>query len=485
LSWKACENIGAQAIFLVRLLVLARLLAPEDFGLLAIGLTAVGVLRAVTEFGLVPALVQRSSLDRAHYDAAWSADLSRGIMIAVLTALAAPLIASLFAEPRVIPIIRALAFILLIEMAASIKLADLLRNMEFRPLAVVGLSQALVNTAAAIATAPSLGVWALVLGTFCGALTRTVLSYVVAPYKPSFRFSRHHFSQLAHFGRWIMLNSWIVVIGGGLLQVIITRQLGVAELGLFFLASKLAFLPTSIAEQVMGQVAFPLFARIRASDKETIAAFQGLFSATFIIFGPACVLLIVFAPALVENLLGARWQDTVPMIQLLAAASMLGLVEEAVVPLLKGRGTLGKLTSLQFVQSAAVLPLAGLLAHLYGLIGVGYAFLIAIALSQVLGITFVEQMLEKPFHGLLKLLAALGGATAVAGALGVAVLGVVGGLFGLGLALLLFGGGYLAAVLALDHLLRLGIVSRFKLVLSPLSPGVAAPATLAQSGPEE
>jgi len=451
---------------------------------MAIGLTAVGVLRAVTDFGLLPALVQRSSLERAHYDAAWSVRLIRGLAVAVLTALAAPLIASLFAEPRAIPIIRTLAFILLIETAASIKLADLLRNMEFRPLAIVGISQALANTLAAIVAAPSLGVWALVIGTFCGAFTRTALSYVVAPYRPRFGFSRHHFSQLIHFGRWIMLNSWVVVIGGALLQVIITRQLGVAELGLFFLASRLAYLPASVAEQVMGQVAFPLFARIRASKKEMSAAFQGLFSATIIIFAPACALLIIFAPALVEDLLGARWQGTVPMIQLLAAASMAGLVGEAFVPLLKGRGSLGKLTSFQLTESIGVLPLAWLLAHLYGLIGVGYALLVAVAVAQILGIAFVEQMLEKPFHGTLKLLAAIGVATAAAGALGMAVLGAVGGLFGLGLALLLFGGFYLGAILALDHWLQLAIVTRFKLVLSPLSPQMAAQVSAPQNGPQ-
>jgi O-antigen/teichoic acid export membrane protein len=485
LSWKAFETIGAQAIFLVRLLVLARLLVPEDFGLMAIGMTAIGVFRAVTEFGLLPALVQRSSLDKEHYDAAWSAGLLRGFAVCALTALAAPLIASLFGEPRAIPIIQALSIVLLVEMVASIKLADLLRDMEFRPLAIVGLAQALANTLAAVAAAPSLGVWALVLGTLCGGLTRTALSYVVAPYRPSFRLSRHHFSQLIHFGRWIMINSWIVVIGGGLLRVIITRKLGVAELGLFFLASRLALLPAVVASQVVGQVAFPLFARIRASNKETRAAFQGLFSATIIIFVPACVLLIIAAPYIVEEVLGPRWQGTVPMIQLLAAASLLGLFREALVPLLKGHGALGKLTSLELAQSIAVLPLAWILAHLYGLIGVGYAFLVATALAQVLGVIFVEQILEKPFHGTLRLLVAIGATTAAAGALSMAIMGAVGGLFGLGLALFLFAGFYLAAVLALDHWLHLGIVSRLRLVLSPLSSRTPAPAALPRNAPEE
>jgi PST family polysaccharide transporter len=284
-----------------------------------------------------------------------------------------------------------------------------------------------------------------------------------------------------------MINSWIVVIGAGLLRVIITRKLGVAELGLFFLASRLALLPAVVASQVVGQVAFPLFARIRASNNETTAAFQGLFAATIIIFVPACALLLIFAPYLVEEVLGSRWQGTVPLIQLLATASLLGLFREALVPLLKGHGALGKLTSLELAQSIAVLPLAWILAHLYGLIGVGYAFLVAIALAQVLGVIFVEQMLEKPFHGTLRLLVSIGATTAAAGALAMAVMGAVGGLFGLGLALLLFAGFYLAAVLALDHWLHLGIVSRLRLVLSPLSARMAgpAPAMLSRNEPEE
>lgn len=468
LSWKACEHIGTQVIFLVRLVILARLLVPEDFGLIAIGLSAIGVLRAVTELGLLPALVQRSNLDQDHYDSAWTAGLLRGLVVCVLTVLCAPLIADLFAEPRATPIIQALALILLVEMTASIKLADLLRRVDFRPVAFVGLSQALVNTIAAAVTAPTLGVWALVLGALSGAATHTVLSYIVAPYRPSFKVSRQHLFQLVRFGRWILLNGWIVVIGASLLRVIITRKLGVAELGLFFLASKLAFLPAIVASEVVGQVAFPLFARIKSDDKETTAAFQGLFSATFIIFAPACVLLIVVAPNLVDMLLGARWQGTAPMIQILAAASLFGLFGDAAAPLFQGRGAMGKLSSIELIQVLALLPLAWILVDLYGFIGVGYAYVIALAMSQALGIVFIERMLESPFQGILALLSTVAVITAASGLLATLVLKSVTGLLGLSLAVGLSSGFFLATLFIMDRWLDLRIVIRFKLVFSPL-----------------
>ena len=106
--WQAFQMGGVKVLYMVRLLVLAILLTPADFGLIAIALAATGFLLNLTNFGLIPAAVQAKDMDESRYNAVWTFDLIRSVIVTFLTILFAPLIAQIFAEPRAIPIIQAL-----------------------------------------------------------------------------------------------------------------------------------------------------------------------------------------------------------------------------------------------------------------------------------------------------------------------------------------------------------------------------------------
>jgi lipopolysaccharide exporter len=184
LLWKAVQLFGAKLIFLVRLLVLSYLLGPEEFGLIAIALAAIGFLLAVTDFGMSAALVQHGENGNDHFHVAWSVGVIRALAIAIGVFAAAPLIAALFDESRAVDLLRVLCLVPVLDALASIKTAELARRLDFRPLAVIGLGQALANTVAAVGLAHMIGVWALVVGALTGSATQLVLSYFVAPYRP-------------------------------------------------------------------------------------------------------------------------------------------------------------------------------------------------------------------------------------------------------------------------------------------------------------
>jgi O-antigen/teichoic acid export membrane protein len=264
LVWRAIQLVGVKTIFLVRLLILARLLSPDDFGLLAIAVTAIGFLLSVTDFGMIPALVQREQINDQYYNTAWTIGLIRALMISLVVFFAAPVIAKIFAEARATVILQVLAIRPLLDAAASIKLAEVIRNLKFRSLALVKLSEALLNTFVAITLAKSFGVWALVAGALVGSTSYMVISYLLAPHRPELFLSYASVRPLIAFGRWIFLTGLIAVFGGSILNVVISRQLGAVELGLYFLAAKLAFLPAELASEVAGSVAFPLYARLQS-----------------------------------------------------------------------------------------------------------------------------------------------------------------------------------------------------------------------------
>jgi O-antigen/teichoic acid export membrane protein len=470
LFWKGLQLAGTKLLFLGRVLILARLLSPEDFGLLAIATITLGVLLCLTEFGLAPALVQRTVVTERHYHVAWTIGVVRGLVIAGVLALAAPVVVQLFAEPRAVDVVRLLALRPLLTAMASIRVADLTRTLQFRSLAILSLTEALANTLLSIALAPILGVWALVAGTLIGAGAFAVLSYILAPYRPRFALDRVEAGSLMRYGRWIFAAGVSAMAGSFLLQAVISRRLGVEELGLYFLAAKIAFLPYEVASEVIGAVAFPIFARLKSDAEQTARVFRTLLKGTAALLLPTYGLLVAVAPSLVQDLLGPRWAGTVPAIQVLAVAGMLSFLTDVTVPMFKGLGHPQRIAVLETVQGALLISFAWVLAGPYGLVGATLAWLPAIVGCQIVAAVYIQQVVHQPFTSVGVALIGIG-VTSLAGAvLAASVATVVSGAAGLMLAV-----GLSLSVMAwllwtLDRSHNLGLAD----IAAQVFPGVTA-----------
>ena len=396
--WQAFQMGGVKALYMVRLLVLAILLTPADFGLIAIALAATGFLLNLTNFGLIPAVVQAENMDDARYDAVWTFDMTRSAIVTALTVVLAPLIAQIFAEPQAVPIIQVLALRPLIESLMSIKVAALNRNLTFRPLAILKIVEASFNAIISIALAKLLGVWAMVLGMIGGAASMVIASYILAPYKPRISYDWTSVRPLLKFGRWLLVTGIFAMAGNFGLRLVISRQVGAEGLGLYFLAAQLAFLPNEVASEVVGTVAFPLFARLRSQLQQAARAFQAILTGLMALLYPTCALIIVLAPVLVQDVLGAKWQGTVLLIQILGLGAMIALLSDATIPLVKGFGQSYRVTQIELVQSSSLILMVWFFTSRYGTLGAALAWLPAIICVQILCLYFIQDI----FHNSLK-----------------------------------------------------------------------------------
>ena len=396
--WQAFQMGGVKALYMVRLLVLAILLTPEDFGLIAIALSATGILLNLTNFGLIPAAVQAENMNDARYDAVWTFDLMRSLIITVLTILFAPWIAQIFAEPRVVPIIQVLAFRPLLELMMSIRVASLNRDLAFRPLAFLKIIEAIFNAVISIALAKFIGVWAMVFGMIGGAASMVIASYFLAPYRPRLYFDWPSVRPLLKFGSWLLVTGALAMAGNFGLRIIISRQVGAEGLGLYFLAAQLAFLPSEVASEVVGTVAFPLFARLRSSLQQAARAFQAILTGLMALLYPVSALIIVLAPVLVQDILGEKWEGTVPLIQILALVTIIGLIGDATIPLVKGFGQSYRVTQIELVQSSVLVVMMWFFTSRYGTVGAALAWLPAILSVQILCLYYIQDT----FHDSLK-----------------------------------------------------------------------------------
>jgi O-antigen/teichoic acid export membrane protein len=461
LIWRGLAEGAEKVIFLARLFILARLLAPEDFGLLAIGMVALTLTLRLTDFGVVASLIQSPETGKRHLDTAWTINVLRGVGIATLLLVAAPWIADAFGEPRATDIIRALALTALLQAAASIQVAKLNRELRFRGLAAIRLSGAIVNTAVAIALAPSLGVWAMVWGAIAGEFAFMVVSYLVAPYRPRFSFSDKSAKGIARFGRWIFLIGIISVATDSMMRWIIGNRLGVAELGLYFMAWRLAYMPLEMIAGLVNEVAFPVYAQLQSDREKAAAAFRGLLVSVAAIMVPTCVVFAWLVPELVHHVLGDGWQGTVSVMQLLILTSIPILLYEGLAPVLKGLGRPAGIAAIETLHLVVLATLGWTLVGALGLTGAGVVWVIAVLLAQVMSAWFAYQIFNTPFAGLGRPLLAIAIASALATVVADRIVGLFPGIVGLA-------AGILASALVagtvtvfLDRRFGLGILQTF------------------------
>lgn len=398
--WQAGQLGGVKVIYLLRVIVLGRLLAPADFGLFAVALVALDFLMSVTDFGVVPALVHHSEPRRKHYEAAWTIGFLRAVAVAAGLIILAPWVATLFGEPDAAPLLRVLAARPVIEATASIGIAELRKELRFRSLAGLKLTEAVVNASVSILLVADLGLWALVAGPLVAAAAYSILSYVLAPMRPRLRLSGVESQQLARYGRWVLVSAWAALAGGTLLQLGISREFGAAALGLYFLASKLAFLPSDVSNQVVGAVVFPVFAKVQDDARGLGEVFRIAILGLTVLVAPVSLLIVGLAPSLVADVLGEQWVPALPVIRILALVPLLGIVGDVAVSLFRGIGRPDGSAMLDVVQYSLLIGLAWLLGDRYGVAGAAAAWLPAVMVSQILVVPMLRRALDRPFAGL-------------------------------------------------------------------------------------
>jgi O-antigen/teichoic acid export membrane protein len=362
------------------------------------------------------ALVQRSQVSDRHYNTAWTIGMVRAVVVAVMVAAGAPLIAGFFEEPRATDILRVLALGPILAAAASIKMAELTRELRFGRLTMIRLPEAATEAVVSIALAPVLGVWALVAGVLVANLIRLALSYRLAPHRPRIAFDQGSARSLFSFGRWLFALGILGLAGEALLRAVISRRLGTAELGLFYLAVRLAMLPFTSVESIVASIGVPVHARLQTDPRRGARTLQTSLVGMLAVLVPGYGVLIVLAGSVVEEVLGPRWTGAAPLIRILAVAAAIETVGAACTPMLLGLGRPKFVAGLATLKAILLVFGAWTLTGAMGVTGAAVAWLIADAVVAGVWLLSAAITEARPLTGSGMALLAIGVATA-AGAL--------------------------------------------------------------------
>lgn len=433
--WRATTEAATRGFTFIRFIVLAMILTPDDFGLLAIATVSVALPVSLSKLGMVQAAVQHAHPQESHYNSMWTVGFIRGGIITAGLCVAAPLIGEIFKEPRAIDLLRAISFLPLIQAAESGKIAKLIRSLRFRSLALIAIPPVLIETLVAISLAPKFGFWAIAWGALWGASVRVVLSYILAPYRPRFYIDLAAASSLFRFGRWIFITGLIGALGTPVLRAVISRHLGAADLGLFYFATRLAYFAKEGVSAVVADVSFPLYARLQSNKKQVRQTYRATLSAMLALLAPTYALLIALAPSLVGVWFGPKWTNAVGMIQILAVAALVDTFVDATNPMLMGIGRPERRMATKAIRTVVVVLAAWSLTLNYGLVGAAVAVLLAELAGKFASAVFAKEALGQAFTGLVPSATAIAFCATMSGVVSILAVRAVSGTPGLILAI--------------------------------------------------
>jgi O-antigen/teichoic acid export membrane protein len=322
--WVAWGSGAAAVLKVVVLVVLARLLSPEDFGVVSAALIVIGFSLTFSQLGLGPALVQRPILEPRHVSTAFVASTIIGFLVAGLVWLAAPLLAEFFRMDGFAPVVRGLALLFPIKGISSVAENLLQRDLRFRFLAN---SDVLTNSVGYGLTAIALaflgwGPWALVIAQLTQATMRAVIVMGVSRPLLSPRPSWDAFRELMGYGAGYSVASIGVIAANQVDNMVVGRWLGAYALGLYSRAYQLMAVPSALLGDVLDKVLFPTMARVQDDPQRLASAYLQGTGLIALVTLPIGVVAAVLAPDLVTVTFGSRWEALVPPFQVLVVGMM-------------------------------------------------------------------------------------------------------------------------------------------------------------------
>ncbi len=393
-TWMVLAVLVQRSVGLLSTLVLARVLVPHDFGIVAMAMSFVALLEMLGSFGFDLALIQRQTTERRYWDTVWTLEVILGICVAGIMIAGAQPVAAFFKEPALVKVLCVLAIGSVAQGFQNIGLVAFRTEMrfdrEFRFFTAKKLVSFLVTVPLAIALD---SYWALVIGQTVGRIAGTALSYWVHPYRP--RLSLAAGRELFHFSKWLLAISFVQYLRDRSSDWIIGRAAGPAALGSFNVSYELACLPSTELIAPINRAVFPAYAQLAKEGGDALRReYLSVIAMIVLIATPAILGIAATAALLVPVLLGPNWSQAVPVLMLLGFFGFTSMIQSNAhaAYLALGRADIpAKLNSLNVaVQLAAVIPLT----HKYGIVGTAAAYLITAALTIPLSLGVVLRMLK-------------------------------------------------------------------------------------------
>lgn len=383
IAWNLANMVVSRGASVIFTLFLARFLAPEAFGLMAMIAICYALADVLMTSGFGQAIIRQKDLEDVDLSTAFVTNLAFSVAIYLALYFAAPWVARFYEQPELIPLIRVTGFVLFINAFKVVQLALLNRAMDFKTLMRINSTATIIaGTIAVLMAYAGLGVWSLVGQFMIAAAVSTTLLWLSGSWHPSLRFSMPAFRRMFGFGSKLTIESTLNVLYENSYVLVIGRVFNAEATGLYYFAKRIRDLIVDQLNSAVQQATYPAMAQLQDELEGLRRMYRIVLQLLFYITAPSLLLVAVLAGPLFEIAFDPRWQAAIPYLQLLCIAGILLPIHTVNFNMLKVRGRTDLVLYTGVTKKAIHLVLLAISIP-FGLIGIVAGQILAAVLSSI------------------------------------------------------------------------------------------------------
>lgn len=374
--WSSMQVVGTQGLGILFSLILARLLLPAEFGLIAMLGIFMGLGTTLISGGLTQSLIRSENLDEEDYSTVFYFNLVGSILVYLIVFFAAPLIAAFYNQSLLTIVARVYSITFIINAFAAIQTTRLTKILDFKTQLKVSIPSLILGSSVGIVLAfTGYGVWSLVWSAIVQATASTMQLWYWAKWRPLWVFNVEKFKYHFNYGFKMMLSGLLEVVFLNAYVIIIGKFFAPAQVGFYSRANSLSMLPVGIINTVVTRVTFPLFSSIQNEEERLKTVYIKIMQMVIFLVAPILILLAVLAEPLFRFLLTEKWLPAVPYFQILCFTAIMYPIHGYNLQILVVKGRSDLFLKLEILKKIMITVII-LISFRYGIYGLLYGGLI-------------------------------------------------------------------------------------------------------------
>ena len=323
LAWSMIERFATQGVQFLFGIILARLLSPDDYGVIAMPLVFLAIAQCIIDSGFSTALIRKPELTEDDLSTAFYFNIGIGILCYAVLFFSSPLIADFYHTPILSSLLKVTALAVLFNPLCAVQQAILTRKIDFKTQAIVSLSGAVVSGIVGLYMAYNgFGVWSLVFQQVGGYVMRTILLWILGKWKPKRKWSWESFHYLWGFGSKMLGSGLLDTIYNNIYPIVIGKYFCANDLGNYTRAQQFATLPSSNVTGVLQRVTFPVLSIFQNEDERLAKNYRKILKLSAFLIFPLMLMLSAIADPLVRVLLTDKWEGCIILLQIICFSMM-------------------------------------------------------------------------------------------------------------------------------------------------------------------
>jgi O-antigen/teichoic acid export membrane protein len=399
-AWVSALRFTDRIIGIVSTILLARLLTPNDFGIIAIAMSLYALIELFSKFGFETVLIQKENPGREDYDTAWSLNFIFGILSALLLLTITPKLASFYELPELLLIVPTISLLFILKGIKNIGVVDFQKNLTFDKEFKLQIIPKLISFVVTIICAVYFRDYrALIIGNLTWMTVITIFSYHMHPYRPKFSVSKT--AELFKFSKWLLINNVFHYVNVKSPELILGKILSPHAAAIYTLSSEIGSMATQEVIANLNRAIYPGYAKVAKHRDRLMDLYKSSMSWITTISLPLGVGVLVVDDYLISVLLGEQWVEAIDLVGLIAiASSLFSLTSNSnVIYLALGRPKLT--TFVAMIRSIIFISSLFIMIDMFGIVGAAYSFLFTSCIMLFVSTILIKVVLNLPFKQML------------------------------------------------------------------------------------